>query len=254
MEARTVTTLSPADVQTPWGGSPPRRMRALMVGGLSARRCSVAGSLEPRGYDIERTPEPPTDLAGETFDVVIFALPCGRDEAVVEACERLREAGGPAILVLHEGCDPGFAIRALEAGADDCIAAPHNPREVVARVRALLRRRARSVGRYGGRHYVFDGCQLDSVNLLVRAADGREVEITPAQHRLLTVLLERPGEVVSRERLLDAVLGEASDAFDRAIDVHVSRLKKRLARVTDIDLITCYRGVGYRLEVQQVTQ
>lgn len=59
---------------------------------------------------------------------------------------------------------------------------------------------------------------------------------------------------MSRERLLAAVLGQASDAFDRAIDVHVSRLKKRLARVTEADLITSYRGVGYRLEVQQVTQ
>lgn len=249
-----MTTLSATHMQTPRTAPPACRTRVLVVGGRVARPCHVAGSLEPRGYDIERTPEPPIELAHGAFDVVIFALPRSRDEAVVAACGRLREAAGSVILVLHEGCDSGFAIRALEAGADDCIAAPHNPREVVARVRALLRRRARGVRRYGGRHYVFDGCQLDSLSLLVRAPDGRSVEITPAQHRLLAMLLERPGEVVSRERLLDAVLGEASDAFDRAIDVHVSRLKKRLAQVTDADLITSYRGIGYRLQVQQVTQ
>lgn len=175
-----MTSLSAAYVQTPWSGSPQRRMRVLVVGGAVARRCDVAGSLEPRGYDIDWTSEPPAELTGDAFDVVIFALPPTRDDTVVAACERLREAGGPAILVLHDGCDPGFAIRALEAGADDCIAAPHNPREVVARVRALLRRRARSPRRYGGRHHVFDGCQLDSQSLLIRAADGRERSPRPS--------------------------------------------------------------------------
>lgn len=229
--------------------------RVLVVAGAGpARRCRATGGLEPRGYLVDRVAQLPDPLAPNAFDVVILVLPASADGAVARSCNRLREAGGPMILVLHAGRDPGFAVHALEAGADDCLAAPHNPREVVARVRALLRRRSRAARRYGGRHYVFDGCQLDSVNLVVRAADGREVEITPAQHRLLTVLLERPGEVVSRERLLDEVLGQASEAFDRAIDVHVSRLKKRLARVTDADLITSYRGVGYRLEVQQVLQ
>jgi two-component system OmpR family response regulator len=101
---------------------------------------------------------------------------------------------------------------------------------------------------------MFDGLQLDSINLVVRGPDGRAAGITPAQHRLLAALLARPREVVSREQLLDCVLGEETDSFDRAIDVHVSRLRKRLARVSDVDLITNYRGVGYRLEVAEVVR
>ena len=91
------------------------------------------------------------------------------------------------------------------------------------------------------------------MNLLVRAPNGRAVEITPLQHRLLSALLARAGEVVSREHLLTQVLGEDSDSFDRAIDVHVSRLKKRLAQVSEAELITAYRGVGYRLGVREAT-
>jgi two-component system OmpR family response regulator len=141
----------------------------------------------------------------------------------------------------------------LEAGADDCLLAPHNPREVLARVRALLRRRDRSRAPSARTHRVFDGHLLDAMKLIVRAPDGREVEITPLQQRLLSALLARPGEVVSREHLLAQVLGADTDSFDRAIDVHVSRLKKRLARVSEAELITAYRGVGYRLDVVHVT-
>jgi DNA-binding response OmpR family regulator len=116
-------------------------------------------------------------------------------------------------------------------------------------VRALVRRRERNRAGPQPVRELVDGCHVDALNLVVRAADGRAVGITPLQHRLLEALLARPGEVVSREQLLAQVLGEDTDSFDRAIDVHVSRLKKRLAQVCENDLITAYRGVGYRLEL-----
>ena len=228
--------------------------RILVVGGLTPGKCRVAGQLEPRGYEITRATQLPLALPADAFDVVLFKLSPGHDEQVIEHCRRLRLLAGPAVIVLHQGEDPDFAVRALEAGADDCLASPYNPREVLARVRALLRRRALNAMRYVRRHRVFDGHELDSVRLVIRAPDGREVEITPAQHRLLSALLARPGEVVSREDLLGQVLGEDSISFDRAIDVHVSRLKKRLAQVCEAELITAYRGIGYRLDVQYVTQ
>jgi two-component system OmpR family response regulator len=95
---------------------------------------------------------------------------------------------------------------------------------------------------------------FDAIHRRIEAPDGRAVELTQGQHRLLAALLARPGEVVSREELLGAVLGEETDSFDRAIDVHVSRLKKRLAQVIDADLIKSYRGVGYRMDVRQIVQ
>ena len=139
-------------------------------------------------------------------------------------------------------------MRILEAGADDCLLAPHNPREVVARVRALIRRRDQGPAPKARPSRLGADCLVDPFNLRIRAPDGREASLTPLQHRLLSALMSRPGEVLSREYLMQQVLGEETDSFDRAIDVHVSRLKKRLAQVSDAELITSYRGVGYRLD------
>lgn len=228
--------------------------RLLVVGGRRTGQCRGTGQLEPRGYELQRAPGLPLPAPLEGVDVIIFALPQGEADAVADACAQLRLLAGPLTLVLSPSTDPHEAARLLEAGCDDCLLAPHNPREVVARVRALLRRRALSrVSQAASLRQVFDGNLLDGLNLTVRAPDGREVGITPLQHRLLAALLARPGEVVSREQLLAEVLGEDSDSFDRAIDVHVSRLKKRLAQVSACELITSYRGVGYRLDVAQVT-
>jgi len=227
--------------------------RVLVVGGRKAGQCRTTGQLEPRGYELLRLPDLPLPTPLVHVDVIIFALPAGEGDRIAEACARLPRPGGPMTLVLAETADPNEAARMLDAGADDCLLAPHNPREVVARVRALLRRRERNHARRPATRCEFDGHRLDAVNLLVRAPSGAEVGITPLQHRLLSALLARPGEVVSREHLMAQVLGEDSDSFDRAIDVHVSRLKKRLARVSGAELITAYRGVGYRLEVQEVT-
>lgn len=227
--------------------------RLLVVGGRKAGECRTTGQLEPRGYDLTRIPDLPLPTPLIPVDVIIFALPMTEADRVAAACARPATSGGPMTLVLAETADPNEAARMLDAGADDCLLAPHNPREVVARVRALLRRRDRNRARRPATRCEFDGHRLDAVNLLVRAPGGAEVGITPLQHRLLSALLARPGEVVSREHLMAQVLGEDSDSFDRAIDVHVSRLKKRLAQVSGAELITAYRGVGYRLDVDRVT-
>lgn len=231
----------------------PPRPRVLLVTSEDAHR-AVAAALRPRGYDVEVTADLPSAPLLSAFDAIALVASEWRDQALLEACRRLRTAGGPMLLVLLPGGARAAVVQVLEAGADDCLAGPHNPREVIARVGALIRRRGRNGRRYARRYCVFDGHQLDSISMVVRGPDGRAAEITPAQHRLLTALLARPGEVVSREQLLVCVLGEDTDSFDRAIDVHVSRLRRRLAQVSDVDLITNYRGVGYRLEVAEVIE
>jgi DNA-binding response OmpR family regulator len=232
-----------------------RPTRLLVIGAGEPHGRRTTGLLEPRGYEVERvrTLAEAGDLLG--FEVVVFKPRPSEAEAIVELCRELRtEAASPAVVVLNPDEDAGLAIRLLEAGADDCLPAPHNPHEVLARIRALVRRRERNRGRYCGRHVVFNGLSLDARARRVDAPDGRFVELTDSQYRLLCALLSRPGRVVTREELLDEVLGEETDSFDRAIDVHVSRLKKRLAQVTEAELINCYRGVGYRIEVSRVVQ
>src|SRR6185436_15671390 len=115
--------------------------RVLVVGGRKAGQCRTTGQLEPRGYELTRIPGLPLPSPLAPVDIVIFALPAPDNDAVAEACARLRLLAGPLIIVLLQSSDPNEAARLLEAGADDCLLAPHNPREVVARVRALLRRR-----------------------------------------------------------------------------------------------------------------
>ena len=178
--------------------------RVLVVGGRKAGQCRTTGQLEPRGYELARIPGLPLPSPLAPVDIVIFALPAPDTDAVAEACARLRLLAGPLTIVLCQSADPNEAARLLEAGADDCLLAPHNPREVVARVRALLRRRERSRAAPLPRRALVDGCHVDAFNL-------------------------------------------------RAIDVHVSRLKKRLAQVCATDPITAYRGVGYRLDVEAAT-
>lgn len=225
-----------------------RSLPLVVIGAAASRPLPLTDQLRLRGYDTAWVAGLPLPTPLPAADLLLFALPIAQSEAVVQACAQLRALDAPMTLVLHPSADPDAAVRILEAGADDCLLAPHNPREVVARVRALIRRRDRDrapkvrLSRLGG------DCLVDPLNLRIRAPDGREASLTPLQHRLLSALMSRPGEVLSREYLMEQVLGEETDSFDRAIDVHVSRLRKRLAQVSEAELITSCRGVGYRLD------
>jgi DNA-binding response OmpR family regulator len=224
-------------------GERPPPARILMVGGCGQAR--AASLLCPHGYDVAYLHTLRSPPEGR-WDLVILSPRDGDDEATLQLCRSIRaRCAAIALFVLAAGPDPAFALRAFRAGADDCLSAPQNPREVLARVRALLRRRERS--RRGGRPLMLaDGVRFDPERQRVDGAGERAVELTQGQSRLLVALLGRRGQIVSREVLIEEVLGQGSDAFDRAIDVHVSRLRRRLATVGATELITTYRGVGYR--------
>jgi two-component system OmpR family response regulator len=140
-------------------------------------------------------------------------------------------------------------IVGLELGADDYLPKPFNPRELLARIKAVLRRtggeRRASEPKSGG-ILRFAGWRLDPRGRRLMAADGHEVELTAGEFDLLTVFAERPGRVLSREQLLDLTRGREAAAFDRSIDSQVSRLRRKLepdaARPT---LIKTVRASGY---------
>lgn len=150
---------------------------------------------------------------------------------------------GP-ILFLEPTSSAEGAIGALEAGADDCLVAPHNPREIVARVRALQRRLGTSRRRGGFR---IGEARFDPGQRRIVSASGDHVPLTDRQSHLLQALLRHAGRYVSRAHLLDEVLGPDSEAFDRVIDVHVCRLKRKLEQAALGDLIASSRGGGYCL-------
>ena len=133
----------------------------------------------------------------------------------------------------------------LELGADDYICKPFSPREVVARVKAVLRRTAAAPPRPDAPPPI----EIDEAAMTVRL-QGVKLDLTPTEFRLLHTLARRPGRVFSRGNLLDAVSDRDRDVFDRSIDSHIKNLRRKLAVATgNQDVIQSIYGVGYRLEL-----
>ncbi|HKA41452.1 MAG TPA: response regulator transcription factor [Burkholderiales bacterium] len=180
-------------------------------------------------------------LAREPFDALVLD-PTLPDMDGLEVCRELRAKSDTPLLMLTARGDAADRIVGLELGADDYLPKPFQPRELLARLRALLRR-AKSGGRTPLLH--FGRLEIDRDSRSVRV-DGEDRTLTGFQFALLVALAENAGRVLSRETLMDLVKGEPLEAFDRSIDVHVSRI--RLAIEDDPKKprrIVTVRGAGY---------
>jgi DNA-binding response OmpR family regulator len=162
----------------------------------------------------------------------------------LEVCRRLRLVSDVSILMLSARGDDADRIVGLELGADDYLPKPFNPRELQARIKAILRRRQGQEGPAGGL-LRFGRLEIDAGSRAVRV-DGAEVGLTSYQFDLLHALAQQAGKVMSRERLMDLVKGAELEAFDRSIDVHISRIR---AAIEDDPAhprrIITVRGAGY---------
>jgi len=184
------------------------------------------------------------------FDLVVLDVMMPGEDGL-SVCRRLRAQGGIPILMLTALGDETDRIVGLEVGADDYLPKPFNPRELLARIKAILRRSAPAQppgGRIGGHRLAFDRWVLDTDRRSLVDADGAEVALTTAEFRLLTVFLERPRFVLSREQLLDLTSGRAAQVFDRTIDNQISRLRRKIeADPARPALIATVWGGGYSL-------
>ena len=160
---------------------------------------------------------------------------------------RARADGDVPILVLSARGAVGDRILGLSEGADDYLPKPFSPAELVARVRTILRRTERQPDDTAGTAYVLGDLELDAARHRVMVG-GNEVALSSLELRLLGVLLEADGRVLSRDRLLDALYGHGEgDVTDRAIDVYVKRLREKLGDDPDAPrFVATVRGVGYR--------
>jgi len=220
--------------------------RILIVDDDKRLAAMVVEYLTGAGYAVEHKPDGTQGLAAaarQGFDAVVLdvMLP---DLDGFEVCRRLRATSDVPILMLTARGDDTDRIVGLELGADDYLPKPFNPRELLARLKAILRRRQ------GGRSDAapplrFGRLEIDRGARIVRI-DGEERLLTSYQFDLLVALAERAGRVVSRDQLMDLVKGEALEAFDRSIDVHVSRIR---AAIEDDPKhprrIITVRGAGY---------
>lgn len=165
----------------------------------------------------------------------------------IEVCRRLRRApetqNVPIIMLTARG-EEEDRVRGLETGADDYVTKPFSPRELVARVGAVLRRVRPGLA---GEQLTYADIEMDTVGHKVRRA-GEVVPLGPTEFRLLRHFLEHPGHVFSRERLLDSVWGHDSDIESRTVDVHIRRLRKAINVGDRPDIIRTVRSAGYALD------
>ncbi|HSI06082.1 MAG: response regulator transcription factor [Myxococcota bacterium] len=179
------------------------------------------------------------------YDVILLDLMLPKLSGV-DVCRALRTESDVPIIMLTARGEEADRVLGLELGADDYLAKPFSPRELLARIHAILRR---TRGRAGPptRTVRAGGLLVDPTRRIATYRD-QELPLTAYEFTLLRVLAERAGRVLSREQMMELAKGTAEEAFDRSIDVHISRLRQKLAAVADGDkLIKTVRGAGYVL-------
>jgi two-component system, OmpR family, response regulator MprA len=219
--------------------------RLLVVADDPRVRAGIARALGRQGFEVAATGDEAAAAAalrGGEVDLVLLD-PHLRGGDGTELCRRLRAAGyrQPIVVVSAED-DADSRVASLDAGADDHVATPFSAPELVARVRALLRRsRVREAP--GRRRYA--DLELDAGTREVRRG-GRAVELTPREFDLLCLLLDRPETALTREELIEGAWGDAG-ASPTAIDVYVGYLRRKLEDAGEPRLIHTVRGVGFAL-------
>lgn len=213
--------------------------------------CGLVGEyLEPEGFNVESVADGnrglERGLSGEHVLVVLDVMLPRLNG--LEVLRRLRAKSRVPVLLLTARGEDVDRIVGLELGADDYLPKPFNPRELVARIRAVLRRThspEKGAGAAPPEVLHVGDVELDSGTRIVRLK-GKPVDLTSVEFGLLQVLLREAGQVVARERLTDLVLSRKFSPFDRSIDMHVSKIRKKLGDSDNgNDHIKTVRGVGY---------
>jgi DNA-binding response OmpR family regulator len=187
-------------------------------------------------------------IAATTFDIVLLDLVLPR-ESGLELAREIRAKSDMPIMMLTGKDDVLDRIVGLELGADDYMAKPFHLREVLARVRTILRRRSLAAApsaQTAGERFSFEGWTLDLGRRELTAPDNSVTDLTTGEFDMLAVLLRHAGRVLSREMLMDLTRGRNLEAFDRTIDAQIARLRKKIeVDAANPQFIKSVRGVGY---------
>jgi two-component system OmpR family response regulator len=182
-------------------------------------------------------------LAEAPADLVILDLMMPGEDGL-SICRRLAAEGPPVLMVSALGAITDRVV-GLALGAADYLPKPFDPRELLARVRAVLRRPS-SGAPDGQSAFLFEGWRFDPAAGRLTDPGGREIALTRGELALLGALAERPGILLGRDRLLDLTRGPDAEPFDRAIDLAISRLRRKLEPAGGAAMIETVRGIGYR--------
>lgn len=196
-------------------------------------------------------------LERQTVDLIILDVMMPGEDGI-SLCKEIRSSGNIPIIFLTAMADDTDRIIGLELGADDYLVKPFNPRELLARIRAVLRRTtsttpARTL--LDRRIVRIDHWKLDLGRQEIVGDDGVGIPLSAAEFRLLKVFVERPGLILSREQLLDLTAGRTAELFDRSIDNQVSRLRKKIEEnPKNPTIIKTHWGGGYSLSAEVVPE
>lgn len=233
-----------------------QQQRLLMIEDDARLAAMVAEYLTQSGYAVTHMGDGESALEAaqdKPFDLVVLDLMLpGMDG--LEVCRRIRALGNECarvpILMLTAKGDPMDRVIGLELGADDYLPKPFEPRELLARIRAVLRRQQAGGG---AEHKLmrFGSLEIDRDARAV-TVDGQMADLTSYQFDLLVTLAERAGRVLTREQIMEAARGRELEAFDRSIDVHIGRIRAAIeADAKNPKRILTVRGVGYVFAKQQ---
>jgi two-component system OmpR family response regulator len=219
--------------------------RILVVDDDRSIREAVCGYLQRRGMSAVGAADAPAmeeALATTGADLVVLDLMMPGEDGL-SICRRI--SPHVPVLMLSAMGETSDRIVGLEMGADDYLAKPFDPRELLARIGSILRRRSALSSQEQREVYSFSGWKFDPSARELRGRDGLQVSVTGGEASLLHVFLRHPRQVLTRDQLLDLSRGPLSESYDRAVDLAVSRLRRKL-NLADAELIETVRGEGYR--------
>jgi DNA-binding response OmpR family regulator len=221
--------------------------RVLVVEDEASIALALEDDLKLEGYEVEilRDGETASRRAREqAFDLILLDVMLPRKDGF-EVCRELRRAGlRTPILMLTAKTQEAEKVLGLELGADDYVTKPYSPRELRARIKALLRRAAGELPDV----YRFGDVEVDFVRYEVRRG-GQRIETTPTEFKLLAAFVRRPGRVLTRDQLLDEVWGRGTFVTDRVVDNQITNLRKKIEpEPSRPRYLFNVRGVGYRFD------
>lgn len=219
----------------------------LIVDDDDALRLEIAAYLAGHGYVVHQAADAKQArvlLKSERIQLVVLDVMMPGEDGL-SLCRSMANNPGPAVLMLSAMGESIDRVIGLELGADDYVVKPLEPRELLARIRALLRRRAPGAGASKGAVYAFCGFRLDIVHRQLRAPDGDLLMLTPGELSLLGAFVESPQKVLTREELFRLSRGGSGEGYERAVDIQVSRLRRKLNDKSASEIIRTHRGVGY---------
>jgi two-component system OmpR family response regulator len=230
-------------------------IRCLLVDDDREIRIAVADYLQRYGMAVtavESGAQMRRAVQAGRHDIVVLDLMLP-DENGMELCRWLRRTSTLPVIMLTAHGDPASRVVGLEIGADDFIGKPFEPRELVARIHAVLRRAPKGNVAIGGpaRTVRFEGWSLDRLQRLLVSPSQVVVALSNAEFRLLCAFVDRPGRVLTREQLVECTTAPGVEINGRSIDLAVSRLRQKLGdSPREPTLIRTVRGEGYQFDVQ----